>query len=350
MCQSTTPRIVAVAGSTASGKTALAVELAHRYGGEVVSCDSMQLYCGMDIGTAKPDETERRGVPHHLFDIVDPVAGGSYSCADYVRDARAAVEDILSRGRLPILCGGTGLYLDAFLRGGSFEVTDTDPALRAALAELCEREGAEALHARLAALDPESAAAIHPNNVKRVIRAIEICHTTGQTKSELDRRSREVDSPYHALVIGLGYRDRSVLYDRIDRRVDAMLAAGLVEETRRLRGLGVFEACPTAAQAIGYKELFPYLDGKETLETAAETLKMATRRYAKRQLTWFSAKPYVSWIECCSEPSGSAEEGGLPVANTGESPPAYAGAVKSFEEIVNIAEKLFRKEGFCGIL
>ena len=350
MSETSKPRIVAVVGSTASGKTALAVELARRYGGEVVSCDSMQLYRGMDIGTAKPDEAERRGVLHHLFDIVDPVAGGSYSCADYVRDARAAVEDILSRGRLPILCGGTGLYLDAFLRGGSFEVTDTDPTLRAALMDLCEREGAEALHAHLAELDPESAATIHPNNVKRVIRAIEICRTTGQTKSELDRRSRLADSPYNALVIGLGYRDRAILYDRIDRRVDAMLAAGLVEETRRLRSLGVFEACPTAAQAIGYKELFPYLDGEQTLAEAAEILKMATRRYAKRQMTWFLAKPYVSWIECCAEASDDSSVGGLSSASLADLPCSKVTTVKSFEEIVNIAEKLFRKEGICDIL
>lgn len=321
------PKIVAVVGSTAGGKTALAIELAKRYNGEIISCDSMQLYRHMDIGTAKPDTAERQGIPHHLMDVVDPTDPKGYSVADYVRDARAAAEDILSRGKLPILCGGTGLYLDAFLRGGSFEVTDTDPALREELTALAEREGNEALHAMLRELDPEAADSIHPNNVKRVVRAIEICRTAGMTKTEADRRSREPESPYDALVIGLKYEDRTILYDRIDRRVDIMLADGLVEETKKLRAMGVFETCPTAAQAIGYKELFPYLDGFCTLDEAADTLKMATRRYAKRQITWFTAKPYVTWI--------TADEGG---------------ETKDFEEIVNNAEKLFSQRGFCGII
>lgn len=312
------PFIVAVVGCTASGKTALAIELARRHGGEIVSCDSMQLYRGMDIGTAKPDSTERAGIPHWLMDIADPTDPRGYSCADYVRDARAAVADILGRGKLPILCGGTGLYLDAFLRGGSFEVTETDPALRERLAALAATEGAEALHRRLAEVDPESAAATHPNNVKRVIRALEIYETTGRRKSELDRASRELKSPYRALVVGLRYRDRQALYDRIDRRVEQMMAAGLPEETRRLRAAGVFDTCKTAAQAIGYKELFPWLDGRETREQAVETLKLATRHYAKRQLTWFSARPYVTWMDVDGE------------AATG-----------SFENIVNNVGKLF---------
>lgn len=312
------PFIVAVVGCTASGKTTLAIELARRHGGEIISCDSMQLYRGMDIGTAKPDSTERAGIPHWLMDIADPTDPRGYSCADYVRDARAAVSDILGRGKLPILCGGTGLYLDAFLRGGSFEVTETDPALRERLAALAATEGAEALHRRLAEVDPESAAATHPNNVKRVIRALEIYETTGRRKSELDRASREIESPYRALVVGLRYRDRQILYDRIDRRVEQMMASGLPEETRRLRAAGVFDTCKTAAQAIGYKELFPWLDGRETREQAVETLKLATRHYAKRQLTWFSARPYVTWIDVDGE------------AATG-----------SFENIVNNVGKLF---------
>ncbi len=317
------PRILAVVGCTASGKTALSVELAIRMGGEIVSCDSMQIYREMDIGTAKPDMAERRGVPHHLMDFVDPRDPRGYSCADYVRDARAAVADILARGKLPILCGGTGLYLDAFLRGGTFEVTDTDPALRAELAAMAEREGAEAVHAILRELDPEAAEATHPNNVKRVIRAIEICRTTGRKKSELDRASRAVESPYDATVIGLDYTDRTILYDRINRRVDLMLAAGLVEETRRLRASGVFDLCPTAAQAIGYKELFPYLDGTATLVEVAEVLKLATRRYAKRQLTWFRAKDLVEWVPCDD--------------------PLAPGMTRNFEDIVNNVEKLFHK-------
>ena len=316
------PRILAVVGSTASGKTSLAVELAKQFAGEIVSCDSMQIYRGMNIGTATPDEAERQGIPHHLMDFVDPTDPAGYSCADYVRDARAAVSDILERGKLPILCGGTGLYLDAFLRGGSFEVTDSDPTLRAELCALADREGPDALHAILRELDPVSAEAIHPNNIKRVARAIEICRTTGRKKSDLDRESREPDSPYNATVIGLHYHSRELLYSRIDRRVDLMLEGGLLEETRRLREEGVFEICQTAAQAIGYKELFPYLDGEATLEACTEVLKMATRRYAKRQLTWFRAKPYVTWIDC------DTADGGTPI-------------VKKFEDIVNNAKTLF---------
>lgn len=312
------PRILAVVGCTAGGKTALAVELARRHGGEVVSCDSMQIYRGMDIGTAKPDAAEQAGIPHWMLDVADPADPGGYSCADYVRDAEAAVRDILSRGKLPILCGGTGLYLDAFLRGGTFAVTETDPALREELTAMANREGSEALHAMLAEVDPESAAAIHPNNVKRVIRALEIYRTTGRKKSQLDIESRTAPSPWDALVVGLRYNDRAILYRRIDRRVDAMLAGGLVEETRRLRQAGIFDACSTAAQAIGYKELFPYLDGEMTLEEAAGVLKTATRRYAKRQITWFSARDYVHWVDADS-PDGE----------------------RDFEDIVNNVEKLF---------
>ena len=316
------PRVLAVVGSTASGKTSLAVELACQLNGEIVSCDSMQIYKGMNVGTATPNEAERRGIPHHLMDFVDPTDPRGYSCADYVTDARRAVADILSRGKLPILCGGTGLYLDAFLRGGSFEVTDSDPDLRAELYALAEREGAEALHAILRELDPETAEAVHPNNIKRVVRAVEICKTTGRKKSDLDRQSREPDSPYDATVIGLHYDSRELLYERIDKRVDIMLAEGLLEETRRLREMGVFETCRTAAQAIGYKELFPYLDGEASLEACVETLKMSTRRYAKRQLTWFRAKDYVRWITC------DTREGDLPT-------------VKKFEDIVNNVKTLF---------
>lgn len=318
----TKPRLLAVVGCTAGGKSALAVELARRLGGEIVSCDSMQIYKGMNVGTATPDEGERGGIPHHLMDFVDPTNPRGYSCADYVTDAQAVVADILARGKLPILCGGTGLYLDAFLRGGSFAVTDSDPALRAELCALAEREGAEALHGILRELDPASADAIHPHNVKRVARAIEICRTTGRKKSELDRASRESEPPYHATVLGLRYDNRQLLYDRIDRRVDVMMEQGLLEETKRLRKARVFETCPTAAQAIGYKELFPYLDGTMTLPACVDVLKMATRRYAKRQITWFSAKPYVTWITCDTLRDGQS-------------------VVKSFEEIVNNAETLF---------
>ena len=287
-------KMLAIVGPTASGKTAVSIEIAKRLDGEIVSCDSMQIYRRMDIGTAKPTKEEMCGIPHHLIDAVEPDA--PFSCAEYVSLAGEAIKDIAARQKCPILCGGTGLYLDRFLCG-EMEETHADEDLRASLFAFAEREGVAALHERLRAVDPESAEAIHPNNVKRVVRALEIFEQTGIPKSEFDRRSQAVESPYNAVVIGLHYPRREVLYERINRRVDMMLADGLLEETRRLLDEGVFARNQTAAQAIGYKELLGYFDGNETLAEAAENLKTATRRYAKRQLTWFSAKPYVKWVE-----------------------------------------------------
>ena len=287
-------KILAVVGSTASGKTALSVALAKSLGGEVVSCDSMQVYRQMDVGTAKPTKEEMEGIPHHLLDFLDPDT--PFSCAEYVSLAQKAIEGLASRGTLPILCGGTGLYLDSLLRGGGFEETVTDPALRHSLLNYAALHGNAALHQKLAEVDPESAKAIHENNLKRVVRALEIYRTTGMTKTEADRRSREIESPYNALVIGLRYQDREILYRRIDKRVDAMLEAGLLEETRVLMEAGVFARNSTAAQAIGYKELLGHLRGEQSLEEAVDALKRATRRYAKRQITWFGAKDYVRWI------------------------------------------------------
>ncbi len=314
-------QILAIVGPTASGKTAVSVELARRLGGEVVSCDSMQVYRRMNIGTAKPTEEEMQGVPHHLIDVVEPDA--PFSCAEYVTRASEAVKDIAARGKLPILCGGTGLYLDRFLCG-EMEETHADESLRASLFAYAEKEGVEALHARLREVDPESAQAIHPNNVKRVVRALEIYEQTGIPKSEFDRRSQVVESPYEATVVGLHYPHREILYGRINLRVDKMLLDGLLAETKALLDEGVFDVNLTAAQAIGYKELFGYLRGDETLSETIENLKTATRRYAKRQLTWFSAKPYVKWVnmegdrrlrtldEVCNEIISrfSAKEGG----------------------------------------
>jgi tRNA dimethylallyltransferase len=254
----------------------------------------MQIYRRMDIGTAKPTEEEKCGVTHRLFDITEP--DESYSCADYVRDAKAAIETVAAAGKTPILCGGTGLYLDSLLRGGNFEETEVDLALREELTTFAEQNGNHALHERLRAVDPESADMIHENNVKRVVRALEIYLTTGMTKTEADARSRRFDTPYDARVIGLRFEDRALLYRRIDTRVDRMLECGLMEETRSLMQEGVFEKNATAAQAIGYKELLGYLRGEGTLDEAIETLKRATRRYAKRQMTWFGAKDYVEWI------------------------------------------------------
>lgn len=309
-------RIIAVAGSTASGKSGLAFALAKEFNGEIISCDSMQVYREMNIGTAKPTPSEQKEVRHHMIDIISPFY--AFSCEDYVTLASKAISDCIGRGKLPIICGGTGLYLDALLRGGNSAPDTSSESIRKELTALAEKEGALAMHRRLARVDPESAASIHPNNQKRVIRALEIYLSCGKTKSELDRLSRELDSPYDATVAVLKYNNRSTLYDRIDKRVDIMLDEGLVEETERLYGMGVFDANSTAAQAIGYKELLGYIRGEETLDAASEELKKATRRYAKRQMTWFSAKPYST-----------------PLAMDGED------GMKTFEEIVNNAARLF---------
>ena len=309
-------KIYAVVGPTASGKSALALELAKRHGGEIISCDSMQIYKRMDIGTAKPTQAEQSEVRHHLIDILEP--DEAFSCEDYVAYADKAIADCISRGKIPIVCGGTGLYLDTLLRGGnSAPVADTS-AIRASLSERAEKEGIDAIYAELMRVDRESAEAIHPNNVKRVIRALEIYYSCGVPKSELDRASKQIEPRYDASVLMLKYNDRDILYRRIEKRVDQMICEGLLEETRSLMAEGVFEKNGTAAQAIGYKELLGYLKGEQSLEDAVADLKTATRRYAKRQITWFSAKDYVRSVEADG-----------------------VDGIKRFEEIVNNAEKLF---------
>ena len=292
-------KIVAIVGPTASGKSALALELAKHLEGEIISCDSMQVYKKMNIGTAKPTECEMADVRHHLIDVVEP--DEDFSCADYVRMATDATEDVLSRGKLPIFCGGTGLYLDAFLRGTDFETTEIDESLRRELEEYARVNGNGALHAMLREIDPESADAIHENNVKRVIRAIEIYKTSGKTKTELDRLSLLGKPRYEAVVIGLRYNNRELLSNRIDARVDVMIENGLLEETKELYDAGIFEKNTTATQAIGYKEMLGFIRGDMSLGEASESLKSATRKYAKRQMTWFKQKPYVVWIDADGE-------------------------------------------------
>lgn len=309
-------KIAAVTGPTASGKTALAIALAQELNGEIISCDSMQIYKEMDIGTAKPTKEEQAAVRHHLIDILPPDA--PYSCSDYVKDAESAIADIISRGKLPIFCGGTGLYLDRLLKGGNDAEAASNEGIREELKLFYEENGVDALYEKLILLDPEAAETIHKNNVKRVIRAIEICLITGQKKSEIDKKNSEISEKYEPHVLTLAFGNRDLLYERIDRRVDTMISEGLVEETKRLMEKGVFERSPTASQAIGYKELFPFLRGEDSLENCIDELKRASRRYAKRQITWFSGKDYAHKVFVDDE-SG----------------------MKTFENIVNISKKLF---------
>jgi len=278
-------KLIAVAGPTASGKTALAVQLALHFDGEVVSNDSMQIYKGMEIGTAAPTIEERLGVPHHLVGICTPDT--DFSCAEYGELGKGCADEIISRGKLPVFCGGTGLYLDAVTSISNYSEGVKNEALRDALTREAEELGNEAVHARLRAVDPEAADAIHPNNVRRVIRAIEIFETTGIPKTEWDRRSKDTVPPYDAKIVVLEFLDRELLYERIDRRVDLMLEAGLEAEARKLFADGLISEKAPAYQAIGYKELLPYFAGEETLSDAADRIRQNSRRYAKRQITWF---------------------------------------------------------------
>ncbi len=284
--------IVCVMGPTASGKTGLAVRLAARYGTEVVSADSMQIYRCMDIGTAKPDMAERAGIPHHMLDILEP--SEDYSAARYAADAGVCVDSLLSRGLLPVVAGGTGLYVDALIGARSFEDEPDTSAIRARLQEEAAAYGSAALYRRLTAIDPERAARLHPNDEKRIVRALEIFEATGETATERDRRAAARAPRYRAVKIGLDWPDRAALYARIDRRVELMFSEGLLEEAARVRGM-----CPgrTASQAIGYKELFRYFDGLCTLEEARGDIARESRRYAKRQLTWLRRDPDIVWID-----------------------------------------------------
>ena len=285
--------LIAVVGPTASGKTALAIALAKELGGEIVSADSMQIYRGMDIATAKPTPEEMAEVPHHLIGFWPPEK--PFSVAQYAILAREKIDDILRRGRVPVLCGGTGLYIKAIVDHIQYEEeTREDAALRERLRRQAQDEGNLAVWRQLQAMDPQTAERIHPNNLGRVIRAIEVMQVSGRSIREQEERSRQAPCPYHVIQIGLRYRNRENLYERIGRRVDAMAEAGLPEEARAVRQQGL---TATAAQAIGYKELYDWMDGTLPLEEALENLKRSTRRYAKRQLTWFGADARIRWIE-----------------------------------------------------
>ena len=284
-------RIVTIVGPTASGKTRLAVELAQKFNGEVVSCDSMQIYRTMDIGTAKPTAEEMCGVPHHMLDVADPEE--NYSAARYVEQASACVDDILARGKLPIVAGGTGLYRDALLAGRSFAAFSGK--YRSALEQRAAAGELPQLYEELRRIDPERAEKLHLADEKRIIRALEVWYETGKTITQHDEESRLQPPRYDAVSIGLAFTDRADMWARIDRRVDEMMAAGLVNEVQALLDRGVPPAC-TAMQAIGYKEMVAALLEGRPPESGAEEIKLRSRQYAKRQLTWFRRDPSIHWL------------------------------------------------------
>lgn len=287
------PNILVICGPTASGKTALAAELALRFGGEVVSADSMQVYRRMDIGTAKPTQSEQRGVPHHMIDVAEPEE--NYSVARYVADAVPIVDGILARGKLPIIAGGTGLYIDHLVAGRQFAPFQPDSGLRPQLQARARQEGLPALYAQLAQVDPDAAGSIHPNDEKRIIRALEVFLSTGKPLSQHDRESRALPSRYTPLTIALSFAQRPHLWERIDRRVDQMMAQGLEGEVRSLLESGIPPDC-TAMQAIGYKELAAAIRSGLPAADGAEEVKLRSRQYAKRQLTWLRRNPDIHWI------------------------------------------------------
>ena len=287
-----TIKLITVVGPTASGKTRLGVELAKRYGGEVISADSMQIYKGMQIATAKPTVEEMQGIPHHLMDFLEP--NQTYSVAMFVDDAKKCIEDISSRGKIPVIVGGTGLYVDSLLNNISFHESQRDTELSEKLRELYYTEGVDYLLDMLRKFDGESAERLETEkNPKRIIRAIEFYKTTGITITEQNKNSKNEESPYSAIKLGLNFEDRQKLYDRINKRVDLMVEAGLILEAKRVFNS---ELSFTSVKAIGYKELFPYLKGELPLEECIEKLKQETRRYAKRQITWFKRDKEINWL------------------------------------------------------
>ena len=286
------PRVVAVGGPTASGKTALSVALAKAFDGEIINADSMQIYKNLDVGTAKPTTQEQQGIPHHLLGFLPPET--PFSVADFTAAADPLVREISAHGKLPLVVGGTGLYITSLLNGVTFAPEKLDPAIRARLQAQAEAEGSAALYAKLQAVDPDYAAQVHPNNLPRVIRALELFEATGRKMSEERVNARAAEPPYRALCLCLTCRDRAALYDRIGRRVDLMVENGVLDEARQVYDHR--DSYRTAAQAIGYKEFFPYFEGTASLDDCTERLKQATRNYAKRQLTWFRRQNDAVWL------------------------------------------------------
>ena len=281
-------KIICIAGPTASGKTALSIALAEELGGEIVSCDSMQIYRGMDIGTAKPTLEERRGIPHYMLDVADPTE--DFSVSRYCNMADPIIQDIHSRGKTAIIVGGTGLYMDSLMKGNDFA-----PFPSTGVRERLEAEPIEDVYARLQAIDPEAAQRLHLSDKKRIIRALEVYLETGETITEHNRRTQAIPPKYHPVWFALEDLERSDLYARIDSRVTEMLRLGLVEEIENLLASGIPAKC-TAMQAIGYKEFVAALQGHITIEEAADQVRQASRHYAKRQLTWFRRNSAIHWL------------------------------------------------------
>lgn len=284
------PKVVVIVGPTASGKTAVSIELAKRLNGEIISADSMQIYKEMNIGSAKPTEDEKQGIYHHMIDVVEPTE--NFNVAKYKEMAEECIKKILNKGKLPIIVGGTGLYVSTLTNGIEFSEIERDEKYRKELENIAEKEnGAEVLFEKLKEVDPEAANVIDKNNVRRVIRALEIYKVTGKTKTQVDRESIK-ELKYDYRIFGMLW-DRQELYDRIDKRVDIMIEMGLVGEVKELYEKGISS---TAIQGLGYKEIIEYLDEKVTLEEAIEKIKQETRRYAKRQMTWFKRDKNIIWL------------------------------------------------------
>lgn len=284
-------KAVFIVGPTASGKTSLSIEVAKRFGGEIISADSMQIYKGIHIASAAPDDKEKDGMPHHLIEFLE--LDEEFSVADYVKQARACIEEISSRGKLPVIVGGTGLYINSLLDNTKFAEEEVDYKLRAELEIKMKLIGAEKMLEELANFDPVAAQRLHPNNRRRIIRAFEVYITTGKTITYHIENSHNEESNINALVIGITYNDRELLYERINKRIDIMIENGLLEEAEITLDSSNSKG---AFQAIGHKELYPYLQGELTLDEAKENLCRQTRRYAKRQLTWFRRDERINWI------------------------------------------------------
>ena len=286
------PKVIVICGPTASGKTALSIELAKKINGEIISCDSMQIYKYMNIGTAKPTLEEQKEVKHHMIDFVEP--NQRYSVAEYKKDAEKSIEEILLKGKTPIIVGGTGLYVDSLIYGIEYPEIELDEEYRKQLEKEIEEKGLESLYNKAKEIDSKAMEKISPNDKKRIMRVVEIYKATGKTKTEqeIESRTHEVKYDYRVFAIKM---DREKLYERINKRVDMMIEKGLIEEVQNI--LKKYDKFPTAMQGLGYKEVVEYLDGKTTKEEMIDRIKMQTRRYAKRQITWFKKNKQTIWIE-----------------------------------------------------